>query len=93
MSRVEVNGKGLRELLRSQEVRADLARRAEAVAARVRGAGIMVNGEPGTDPLPVKVTSDIGPGRARAQVAITHPSGMAVEAKHRILGSSVDAAR
>lgn len=90
---LKLNGRGIRDLLRSQEVRRDLERRAERAAGRVRSAGIMVNGEPGTDPLPVSVTSDIGPGRARAQVAITHPAGMAVEAKHRILGSSVDAAR
>jgi hypothetical protein len=93
MSRVESNPVGLRELARSGEVRQDLERRAQAVAARVRSAGIMVNGVPGKDPLPVDVTSSVGKNRARAQVVIRHPAGLAVEAKHRILGSSLDAAR
>lgn len=47
----------------------------EAVADRVRGQGIYVEGEPGDVPLPVEVEDD-------GEVVIAHPSGLAVEAKH-----------
>lgn len=93
MANVEVNGAGIRELLTSTEVRNDIERRANAVARAARGAGIMVEGEPGDLPLPITVAVRRGPNRAGATVAIAHPSGLAVEAKHGLLGRALDAAR
>ncbi len=90
---VTVYGAAVGRIMKSEGTRVLLHRKAEQVAARVRSAGILVEGVPGDVELPVRVSSDIGPTRARAQVSIDHPSGLAVEAKHRILGSSIDAAR
>ena len=91
--RIELDRQGLGELLRSPEVRADLDRRASAVAKAARDRGLLVDGEPGKVPLPVTMASgSLGGGRARAFVRITHPSGLAVEAKHRLLVGSLDAA-
>jgi len=93
VTRVRLSRPGMRELLRSKGVQADLTRRALAVADQVEAAGIRVEGKPGRIPLPVTVDVSVGPERARARVILDHPSGTAVEAKHGILTSSIDAAR
>jgi hypothetical protein len=84
---------GVRALLRSDDVQADLHRRAEAVATAARSRGIMVEGEPGDRPVPIDVQDAKGGTRARCLVVIDHPSGLAIEAKHRLLVGSLDAAR
>lgn len=85
--------KGIGQVLRSAAVRQLLAGKADKVAEAVRSRGITVDGEPGEVPLPV-TTNVTGRGtRARAYVDLAHPSGMAVEAEHRVLGLSIDAAR
>ncbi|MFE9955836.1 hypothetical protein [Micromonospora sp. NPDC005299] len=91
--RVKLNRRGMRDLLRSEGVQAMLGRKAEAVAEQVESAGIRVDGTPGRVPLPVAVDVGAGAGRARARVILDHPSGLAVEAKHGVLTSSIDAAR
>lgn len=93
VTRIKLNRRGMRDLLRSDDVQRDLARRAAAVAAQVEAAGIRVEGVPGRIPLPVAVDVSAGAERARARVVLDHPSGAAVEAKHGILTSSIDAAR
>ncbi|MEU7843948.1 hypothetical protein AB0B39_23645 [Micromonospora sp. NPDC049114] len=93
VTRVRLKGRGMRDLLRSEEVQAILGRKALAVAAEVEAAGIRVDGDPGRIALPVTVNVGAGLGRARATVTLDHPSGLAVEAKHGILTSSIDAAR
>jgi hypothetical protein len=90
--RIEIDPDGIGELLRSPEVRADLERRATAVAKAAQDRGILVDGEPGKEALPIITGSGTGGGRARAFVRILHPSGLAVEAKHRLLVGSLDAA-
>lgn len=90
--RIEMHYPGVQELLRSAGVRADLDRRAEAVAKAARDRRVMVEGEPGAVPLPVATESGRSGSRARAFVRIDHPSGLAVEAKHRLLVGSLDAA-
>lgn len=91
--RVKLNRRGMRDLLRSEGVQQVLARKAAAVAGQVEAAGIRVEGKPGRVELPVKVDVAAGAERARARVILDHPAGLAVEAKHGILTSSIDAAR
>jgi len=93
VTRVKLNRRGMRGLLRSEPVQAILGRKALAVAAEVEAAGIRVDGEPGRIALPVTVDVGAGLGRARATVTLDHPSGLAVEAKHGILTASIDAGR
>ncbi|MCG5460846.1 hypothetical protein MED01_004272 [Micromonospora sp. MED01] len=93
VTRVKLNRRGMRELLRSEAVQGVLGRKASAVAAEVEAAGIRVDGVPGRIALPVTVDVGAGTERARATVTLDHPSGLAVEAKHGILTSSIDAAR
>ncbi|MEU7771226.1 hypothetical protein AB0C44_07860 [Micromonospora taraxaci] len=93
VTRVKLNRRGMRNLLRSEGVQAVLARKAAAVAEQVEAAGIRVDGVPGKVALPVAVDVVAGVERARARVILDHPAGIAVEAKHGILTSSIDAAR
>lgn len=93
VTRVRLKRRGMRELLRSEGVQAMLGRKAAAVADQVEAAGIRVDGVPGRTALPVMVDVAAGAERARARVTLDHPSGLAVEAKHGILTSSIDAAR
>ena len=83
-SKVRRNSRGIEQVAKSREVRDEVNKLAERVADAVRAQGIRVEGEPGDVALPVEVreqTTD----RARAQVAITHPAGKAVQAKHGAL--------
>lgn len=93
VTRVKLHRRGMRELLRSEDVQQLLAGKAQGVAEQVEAAGIRVDGTPGRVPLPVAVEVGAGEGRARAVVVLDHPSGIAVEAKHGVLTSSIDAAR
>jgi hypothetical protein len=83
-SRVRLNSKGVAAILRSAPVAAAVKAAAEQVAQNVREQGIKVgdvDGGPHEADLPVKVsmtTTD----RAHASVTITHPAGLAVQAKH-----------
>lgn len=92
-SRFESNPDGIADLLLAGKVLADLEQRGERMAAQVRSAGIRVSGEPGRDELPVRVVSSRGSKRVRVRVVIPHPAALAVEAKHRLLGGAIDAAR
>lgn len=93
--RIELNGEGIRELLRSEGVQNMLMERGGRVAKAVESLGIRVGSidAGGEDiPLPVKVVSGRG-RRARANVIVEHPAALAVEVKHRALVGSLDAAR
>lgn len=95
--RIELNGSGIRELLASSDVQRDLDKRGEAVAAAAVSRGIMV-GAPFSDdddavPLPIEVKQAGSSKRARVIVVADHYAGLAVESKHRLLVSSLDAAR
>ena len=74
--KVRRHSPGIAQVAKSREVREVVNQLAERLADAVRSQGIRVEG--GNEiPLPVEVreqTTD----RARAQVAITHPSGKAV---------------
>lgn len=73
-----------------------LDQKAEAVADAARGQGISVgdrDGGTGEVPLPIEAKSAGNASRARAIVTVDHPAALNVESKHRLLGSSLDAAR
>jgi hypothetical protein len=77
--KIVLNRKGVRDLLTSDEVEADLRRRAEAIAARA-GAG-----------MEAEVSK--GRTRARASIRTATPAAMHEEAVRRTLTSALDAGR
>lgn len=91
--RIQLNGPGIRALLASPEVRTMVERKATQVQEAAQRQAVMVAGTPGEEALPVSVVPLHSGTRARALVSIDHPSGLAVEAKHRLLVGSLDAAR
>lgn len=87
---------GMVELLLSPAVRADLERRANAVRDAAESDGSwdqQVSGAPGDETIPYRVRVERHGERNVAMVAANHPSALAVEAKHRVLGRAIDAAR
>jgi hypothetical protein len=96
--RVELNSAGIRDLLRSDEVAADIERRAHNVsdAADAAYAMIPVGGRDKGD-APTHITTEVVTGasatRVHARVVAQHPAALAVEVRHRILGRAMDAAR
>lgn len=91
--RIEANPEGIADLLVLPGVRALLFEKGEQVAAAAKGRGIRVEGVPGKVALPITVASGRDTKRARTLVYADHMAGMAVEAKHRLLVGSLDAAR
>lgn len=94
--RIELNSSGIRELLVDDDVLDMLEDKARDVADAAQARGISVgstSGGSGETPLPVDVEASVSGSRARAVVIIAHPAGIAVEAKHRVLVGSLDAAR
>lgn len=79
--RIELNRAGVRELLRSPEVLADLQARAERVAAAAGGGEDFV------------AESSLGPNRARASARTASNRGRSLEATDRTLTRALDAAR
>lgn len=84
---IRLNPRGFDDVATSGEVRSEINRLAERVADQVRAQNIWVDGIPGDIALPVKVVEQTT-DRARAQVQLAHPSGLAVEAKHGVLGKA-----
>jgi hypothetical protein len=97
--RVELDVAGVRELLLSDEVGDELARRGRDVAAAAdqRYAEIEVGardaGQPGRQHITTEVHRGEGKNRSRVRVVADHPAAQRVEAAHRVLGQSMDAAR
>lgn len=97
--RIEINRAGVREAaLTGDAVRDLILSRARRVAdaANTRYRSIEVGGrDVGDSPTRVRASAKMGEGRsrARARVVADHPASLAIEAKHRVLGHSVDAAR
>lgn len=90
------NSAGMVALLLSPGVKAHL----EGLANAVRDAAEsdaswdqQVSGEPGTETIPYRVRVERHGDRNVAQVSGDHPAALAVEAKHRVLGRAIDAAR
>lgn len=92
--RVELNRAGVAEIAKGAEMQALMKSLAEKVADGVRSQGIQVGDHDGGSrevDLPVSVTERIT-DRAHATVTITHPSGIAVQAKHGALTKAASAA-
>ncbi|MFD8494265.1 hypothetical protein [Amycolatopsis sp. NPDC059657] len=88
--RVEVDRDGVAELLHSPAFHAAIQAAAEVVADAARGRGLHVeNGEA----LPVEVFDDPSPSRAGVTVAIRHPAGVGMEARHGVLKRAATDAR
>lgn len=91
LTRLNVKTRGIERLLSLPGVEKDVGERALRVADEVEAAGQRVEGRPGRVDLPVTVTVTTS-GRARARIILDHPSGQAVEAKHALLATAIDAA-
>lgn len=94
LERYKPNRRGIKGVLGSDEVRAELVRRAEAVAEVAR-AEYEAN-PPHSGTVEVFVDSQGGGGgrvRARAAVIAKHPAVLPIEADRRTLGAAFDAAR
>jgi hypothetical protein len=85
--------KGIGEILSRAETQEMLHAKGLAVADQIKSVGVRVDGEPGAIPLPVEVRTTGRGIRARTVVVLDHPSGLAVEAKHKLLATNIDAAR
>lgn len=94
IERFKLNSRGARALLRSDGVRADLQRRAEAVKAVAEPQWEAATADIHTEE-PVRVIADsyTGSGRAGATVIAIHPASLRIEQDRRILGGAIDAAR
>jgi hypothetical protein len=79
----DVNHKGIGELLVCDGLQRDIKARADRVVAAARAA---------YPDMEYKVDNMTG-RRARYWVIADEPKGMNVEAKHRVLGNAMDAAR
>lgn len=84
---IKLNSAGVRAVLRSPEMQAELRRRAESVANAARPNAKYSDG----DPIPLVV--EVKEGRNRARATVFAPGGLVAEADHRFLGSALDAAR
>jgi hypothetical protein len=100
--RIELNREGIRALLLSDGVAVDIEQRADRVAEAAnrryeqidvgaRDAGQTVPDSPAR--VKAKVIMGKGKNRSRARVVAEHPAARAIEAHHRVLGQSTDAAR
>lgn len=86
--RIEIDYAGIGRLAKSDELRAELERRAGRVAAAAKAAAPeMTTGQ-------IEVTAETRTGRDRVRGVVTarHPGVVYAEAKHRFLGRALDAA-
>lgn len=80
--KIVLNHGGIEAVLKSGSMAAAVHSAAQRIADNAHG--IMVEGIPGEVPLPITV-EDMTTDRAKTRVALAHPSGMAVQAKHGVL--------
>jgi hypothetical protein len=84
----EIDRKGVAEILNSPEFTEAVHQAAEQVAEAARAQGHRVTSG---EPLPVEVITDPGTDRAGASVAVRHPAGVGMEARHGVLKRAADA--
>ncbi|MFI9381232.1 hypothetical protein [Kutzneria sp. NPDC052558] len=87
--RVVLDSGALAEVLRSPEIQTLITGKAGEVANLVRARGYRVRDG---RPLPVEVITEAPTDRAAATVAITHPAGVGMEARHGVLRRAAEAA-
>lgn len=97
MARVRLDHDGMREMLKSEPVAAEVRATAERIADRARSQGrtvddISVSGRAVTRSLAdyVRVYS-YTTDRAAAGVTLAHPAGLGMQAKHGVLTTSASA--
>lgn len=90
---VRLDHGGIAALLKGDEMQSLVQSAADEIAANVRSQGITVGAftGPGEIALPVKVQTSTT-DRAHASVALAHPAGAAVQAKHGALTRAAAAA-
>lgn len=86
---VELDHDGMRAMLQSSEMAAEMRRRAEAVADQARATAPVVTGNYRNS---ITVETDVTEQRALARVVADVPYAMDVEARESTLGRAVDAA-
>lgn len=89
-ARVKLDKAGMRELLRSREVQTEMHRKAERAADAARTIAPEVSGDYIASIEPV---DDPASDRARSRVVAHVPYALEVEARHRVLGRALDAAK
>ncbi|CRK55429.1 hypothetical protein [Alloactinosynnema sp. L-07] len=78
----EIDHAGVAEILRSTEMAAAVRAVAEQVGAAARAQGHRVTSG---EPVPVEVFDDPARDRTAATVAVRHPAGVGMEARHGLL--------
>lgn len=81
---------GVRELLKSRQMKNDMQRRAEQVADHARTLAPVVSGEYRRS---IEATTELGPTRHVGRAIATVPYAQKVEADRRVLGRAIDAGR
>lgn len=90
---VKLNHAGVAAILKSGEMAALVNGAAEEIAANVRAQGQKVGALEGSGEIDLPVTvSPTTTDRAHASVALAHPAGIAVQAKHGALTRAAAAA-
>ncbi|MEV6609902.1 hypothetical protein [Kutzneria sp. NPDC051319] len=87
--RVVLDPEGIKEVLRGPEVRAQLDAVAEEMVALIRARGLRTRDG---RPLPVEIIAEDSTDRAAVTVAIPHPAGVGMEARHGVLRQAAQAA-
>lgn len=93
IERFRINSRGAAALLKSQDVRADLERRAQAVAEQAGPLFRQALADSGT-PEPVRMVADsyVGRSRAGATAIAVHPGSLRVEQEHGYFRAAISAA-
>jgi hypothetical protein len=88
IDRVTVDYDGVAELLHSPEFHDVIQQAAEQVAAHARARGLRLRNH---EPVPIEVFDDPARTRVGVTVAIRHPAGAGMEARHGLLSRAAHA--
>lgn len=94
--RVDLNHEWFREFLLGPELRAELQGDVDQIAGAANSDAAWdqrVSGDPGTERVNYTAKVERHGDRLVGIVAGEHPAALNVEAKHRVLGRNIDAAR
>jgi hypothetical protein len=88
--RVRIITRGVREMLKAPDTAAEMKRRAQKVADQAKGAAPVVSGAYRAS---IEAETHEGPTRVTGRAIATVDYAQSVEARHRVLGRAIDAAR